>query len=156
MIGSCMKRQIVFASPRTTVLEASRLVVDRRIGTLPIVDEQGTLIGIVQVQDMLSAFMPDFVNLLNNLDFVHDFGALETLVPGDMPGVGQKTMSDLMSEPVAVEQTCGLLRALAVMRKHNIRDLPVTSGAGVLVGIASLVDIAAAFLASWTEEGGSR
>jgi len=42
------------------------------------------------------------------------------------------------------------------MTKHNIRDLPVVNQAGALVGIASLVDIATAFLASWTAEGGAR
>ena len=47
MIGDCMKRQVASVSPGTTVLGAARLVVDRHIGTLPVVDEQGTLIGVV-------------------------------------------------------------------------------------------------------------
>jgi CBS domain-containing protein len=62
-------------------------------------------------------------------------------------------MRDLMQPPVAVEQTCGLLRAFATMTKHEIRDLPIVNGAGALVGIASRVDIAAAFLAPWTQTG---
>jgi CBS domain-containing protein len=151
-----MKRQVVFVSPQTTLLQAARLVADRRIGTLPVVDDFGTLIGIVPVQDMLEAFMPDFVHLMTDFDFVHDFGALEALSPQDVPGVGAQTMRSLMREPVAVEQTCGLLRALAIMKKHGIRDLPVINRAGALVGLASLVDIAAAFLASWTEEDASQ
>ena len=38
------------------------------------------------------------------------------------------------------------------MLKHDIRDLPVVNQAGALVGIASLVDIAAKFLATWARE----
>ena len=52
----------------------------------------------------------------------------------------------------SVEQTCGLLRAFAIMSKHGIRDLPVVNKPGALVGIASLVDIAVKFLATWTRE----
>lgn len=152
MIGECMKRQVVYVSPATTVLEAARLVVERHIGTLPVVDEQGVLIGVVRLQDILDIFLPDFVRLMEDIDFVHDFGALETILPKDIPDAARLTMRDLMQEPVSVEQTCGLLRAFAIMSKHGIRDLPVVNKPGALVGIASLVDIAVKFLATWTHE----
>jgi len=145
-----MKRQVVSVLPSTTVLMAARQVADRHIGTLPVVDEQGTLIGVVRVQDILDIFMPDFVRLLEDIDFIHDFGVLETLLPKDIPDAARLTMRDLMQEVVSVDQTCGLLRAFAIMQKHDIRDLPVVNQAGALVGIASLVDIAAKFLANWT------
>jgi CBS domain-containing protein len=147
-----MKRQVVSVSPTTTVLQAARMVVDRHIGTLPVVDEQGTLIGVVRVQDILDIFMPDFVRLLEDIDFIHDFGVLEQLLPKDLPDAARLTMRDLMQEPVSVEQTCGLLRAFAIMLKHDIRDLPVVNQAGALVGIASLVDIAVKFLATWARD----
>jgi CBS domain-containing protein len=152
MIGDCMKRQVVSVSPGTTVLGAARLVVDRHIGTLPVVNEQGTLVGVVRVEDILNIFMPDFVRLLEDIDFIHDFGVLETLLPKDIPDAARLTMRDLMQEPVSVEQTCGLLRAFALMSKHGIRDLPVVNQAGALVGIASLVDIAAKFLTTWARD----
>ena len=152
MIGECMKRQVAYVSPTTTVLEAARLVVDRHIGTLPVVDEQGVLIGVVRLRDILDIFLPDFVRLMDDIDFVHDFGALEMLVPKDIPEAARLTVRDLMQEPVSVEQTCGLLRGFSIMSKHDIRDLPVVNKAGALVGIASLVDIAVNFLATWTRE----
>jgi CBS domain-containing protein len=95
--------------------------------------------------------MPDFVALLDDIDFVHDFGVLETLRSQDVRAAAQLTMRDLMQPPVAVEQTCGLLRAFATMTQHEIRDLPAVNRAGALVGIASRVDIAAAFLAPWAQ-----
>ena len=151
MIGACMKRQVVAVSPATTAQEAARIVVSNHVGTLPVVDELGVLVGVVRLEDLLQVFMPDFVALMDNIDFVHDFGALETLRPQDLLEAAQLTMRDLMQPPVAVERTCGLLRAFATMTKHEIRDLPVVNAAGALVGIASRVDIAAAFLALWTQ-----
>ena len=82
------------------------------VGTLPVVDEQGVLVGVVRLEDLLQVFMPDFVALLDNIDFVHDFGALETLRPQDVPEAAELTMRDLMQPPVAVEQTCGLAARL--------------------------------------------
>ncbi len=147
MIGSCMKRPAISVAPSTTVQEASRLVVVHHIGTLPVVDARGLLVGVVRLEDLLQVFMPDFVALMDNIDFVHDFGVLETLRPQDVHAAARLTMQDLMQPPVAGKETCGLLRALATMSRHEIRDLPVVDQDGVLVGIASRVDIAAAFFA---------
>jgi CBS domain-containing protein len=155
MISNCMKRQVVTVSAATTVREAAALVVRRRVGTLPVVDGQGALLGVVSVRDLLKVFMPDFVALLDNIDFVHDFGALEALQPRDVPEAASLTMRHLMRPPMSVEQTCGLLRAFATLVKHDIQDLPVVDGAGRLVGIASRVDIAVAFLRTWAGEESS-
>lgn len=145
-----MKRQVVSVTPGTTALEAARIVVARHIGTLPVVDGDGTLVGIVRAQDLLDVFMPDFVRLLDDIDFVHDFGALEELSPTTEDRASHLTMRDLMHVPIVVDVSCGLLRALAIMNKHQVRDLPVVDERGTLVGIASHVDIAAAFLDRWT------
>ena len=62
-----------------------------------------------------------------------------------------------MRPPISVEQTCGLLRASALLRHHDLLDLPIVTPDGRLVGIASRVDIGAALLAGWRTslEGGA-
>lgn len=149
MIASCMKRHVVSVGLDATAEEAARLVMAQHIGTLPVVDDQGILVGVVRLQDLLQVFMPDFVTLLDNIDFIPNFGAVEILHPHDLPGARSRTMAELMQAPVSVEQTSGLLRALATLSKHQLADLPVVNDAGALVGIASRVDIAAEFLARW-------
>jgi CBS domain-containing protein len=152
IIGDCMKRQVVAVSAFTMAWDAARVVVENHIGTLPVVDKQGVLVGVVRVEDVLQVFMPDFVTLLDNIDFVHHFGAWEDLQPNEVPEAECLTMGDLMGPPVEVEENCGLLRAFATMVKHELRDLPVVNEESQLVGIASRVDIAVAFLTTWTQE----
>ncbi len=111
------------------------------------VDEQGKPIGVIRLGDLLSLELPAFFNLLPDLDFVHDFGAVETNHPSaaelDFP------LNPLVQPWIFVEETCGLLRAYALMMKHNLHDLPVVSEDGSLVGIASRVDIGAEILSAW-------
>lgn len=152
-VAECMKRKVVTVTASTTVEEAARVVVQERVGTLPVVDEQGVLTGVVRLQDLLGIFMPDFVALLDNIDFVRDFGALEQVQPQHMSQAAQLTMTDLAATPVAVEEDSGLMHALATMVKHQLQDLPIVDKAGRLVGIASRVDIARAFFAARVGDG---
>lgn len=151
-VGECMKRRVVTVTGSTTVQEAARLVVDEHVGTLPVIDEEGMLTGIVRLHDLLRVFMPHFVELLNNIDFVRDFGALEQVEPKDVPEAASLTMSDIAGPPVSSEEDSGLMHSLATMVKHQLMDLPIVDKDGRLVGIASKVDIASAFFAAWTRE----
>ena len=151
-IGECMKRHVVAVTGTTTVQEAARVVVEQHVGTLPVVDEEGLLTGVVRLQDLLRVFMPDFVTLLDNIDFVQDFGALERAEVEGVPEAAHLTMSDLAVPPVAIEEDSGLMHALATIVKHQLQDLPIVDKAGRLVGIASRVDIAGAFFAARIRE----
>ena len=48
-----MTRQVVTISPETTVEAAARLMLERRISGLPVVDESGALVGLVTEGDLL-------------------------------------------------------------------------------------------------------
>lgn len=151
-----MKRRVVTVTGSTTVREAARLVVEQHVGTLPVVDEEGILTGVVRLADLLGVFLPDFVTLLDNIDFVHDFGALEQSEAMVTPEAAELTMSELAGPPVSVEEDSGLMHALATIVKRQLQDLPIVDIEGRLVGIASRVDIAAAFFAAWTTKEGTR
>lgn len=147
MIQDCMKRN-VFSIPSTaTIRQAAAMVVEHHIGLLPVVGPQGKLVGVVRLSDLLSLELPDFFNLLQDLDFVHDFGAVETSHPS--PEELDSPVTKLVQPVTFVEETCGLLRAYALMVKHNLHDLLVVSEDGALVGIASRVDIGVAVLSAW-------
>jgi CBS domain-containing protein len=147
MIKNCMKRNVYSILSTATIRQAAALIVERHIGLLPVVDEQSKPIGVVRLSDLLSLELPDFFNLLPDLDFVHDFGAVETTRPS--PEELDRPVTILVQPVTFVEETCGLLRAYALMVKHNLHDLPVVSEDGTLVGIASRVDIGAAILSAW-------
>ncbi len=67
---------------------------------------------------------------------------------------GRLSVTNIMDSPIAVEENSSLIRALSVMEKHNLRDLPVVRD-GRLVGIASRADIGRAFLEQWLADADS-
>lgn len=151
MIKNCMKRNVISIPAHATIRQAAELVVKHHIGLLPVVNEFGKPIGVIGLSDLLSLELPDFFYLLPDLDFVHDFGAIETTRP--KPAEIDRPVTSLMRPVTSVEETSGLLRATALMMKHNLHDLPVVSEDGTLVGIASRVDIGTAILSSWASIG---
>lgn len=146
-VRDCMKQLVYTVGPMTTIREAAAVVVERHVGLLPVVDDRGALIGVVRLHNLLSLELPDFVNFIPDIDFVHDFGAVETSRPE--PHLLDQPVSTIMQPAITVDAKCGLLRAYAVMLQHHLLDLPVISKDGKLIGLASRVDIAAAILSSW-------
>jgi len=151
MIKNCMKHNVYSISTRATIREAAEVIVERHIGVLPVVDDRGKPAGIVRLSDLLTLELPDFYKLLPDFDFVHDFGAVETTRPS--PEELNRPVTTLMQLDIFVDETCGLLRAYAIMMKHNLQDLLVVAEDGTLVGIASRVDIGTAILSSWKPVG---
>ena len=148
-IGACMKRDVVVVHASASIREAAALLVERKVGTLPVVDEVGMLVGILSITDIADIFLPDVISLIDDIDFVKDFGAIRKPAPRDLKQAETLEVVDIMEQPVFVDEECSLLRALSLMEKHDLQDLPVVTKDGHLVGIASRVDIGRAILTNW-------
>jgi DHA2 family lincomycin resistance protein-like MFS transporter len=150
IIRDCMKKDVVSIPSSAAILEAAQVFVRRHVGLLPVVDELGRPVGMVRLADLLSLELPDFVKLVADVDFVHDFGAVETTRPA--PEQLARPVTDLMQSVRTVEDDSGLLRTYALMLQYEVMDLPVVKKSGELVGIVSRVDIGTAILSLWPEE----
>lgn len=146
-VTACMKRDVVSVLAKTTLREAANIFVKKHIGLLPVVDEDDKPIGVIGMRDLLTLELPDFVTFLADVDFVHDFGAVENTHPSAKNL--NKTVKTLMKPAITVDEECGLLRAYALMLQHNLHDMPVVSKDGKLMGITSRVDIGVAILSTW-------
>ncbi len=147
-IDCCMKQKVVFGQPDMTVRQAAMLMAENNVGTLPVVDEESKLVGVTTMRDLIQIFLPDFVFLLSNINFVKDYGELGTPSKESLRSAANMSVADIMEDPVSVEEDCTLIRALSFMESYGISDLPVVR-VGKLVGLASRVDIGRAFLSTW-------
>lgn len=148
-VTTCMKRHVVSITPDTTIHEAATIFVKKHIGLLPVIDKEDRPVGVIGMRDLLKLELPDFVNFVTDVDFVHDFGAVEDIRPPAR--TLNKAIKTLMRPIITVEEDTGLLRAYALMLQQNLHDIPVVSKDGKLVGIASRVDVGVAILSTWSK-----
>jgi CBS-domain-containing membrane protein len=148
-IGKYMKRNVISIPETATIREAASVFVKHHIGLLPVIDKEKKLVGVVGLRDMLSLELPDFVSFIADVDFVHDFGAVETTRPS--AAVLDRSIKTLMNPAVSVPEDTGLLRTYALMLQHELHDMPIVSKDAKLVGVASRVDIGRAILSAWAK-----
>jgi len=59
MAAQLMQDAVITCSPRTSALRIALLMTDRHIGSLPVVDEHKTLLGIISEADLLTQILND-------------------------------------------------------------------------------------------------
>jgi CBS domain-containing protein len=150
-ISACMKRNVISIWETATIREAAAVFAKEHVGLLPIVDEQNKLVGVIGLRDLISLELPDFIRFVADVDFVHDFGAVENTQP--TPEVLDQPITLLMKPAITVQEDSGLLRTYALMLQHQLHDIPVVSNDDQLVGMASRVDIGTAIVSTWAEVG---
>jgi CBS domain-containing protein len=150
-IAAFMKLNVISIPVTATAAAAADLFVQHHIGTLPVVDAEGKLVGVLHLRDLLALVMPVFVNLVHDFDFIReDFGDYEELRPS--PETAAQSVAKLMEPPYSVSTQAGALLAFATMGQHDIYDLPVVNENNQLVGLASRVDVGTALLSHWRDE----
>jgi acetoin utilization protein AcuB len=56
-VGSLMTRKVATVTPEMPLVEAAQLMVDQKIGGLPVVDHERQVIGIITETDIFKAFV---------------------------------------------------------------------------------------------------
>jgi predicted transcriptional regulator len=146
-VKSSMKKQVVTVLDTDDLGTAAKLFVKNHVGMLPVINTEGKLVGVLQLRDLLNLVLPDFTRLMEDFDFVPSFGAAKDIQPSK--DEISKKVTDVMENPVCVEDDCSLNRAFALLHNHNLTDLPVVDAENCLVGIASRVDVGTALLKKW-------
>lgn len=131
-VQDVMRTQVVTVSPDTAAADVVTLLLQKGYRSLPVVAENGRLLGIITDGDLLRR-----ANLSTRLDSSGDDWA-----PRLAALAGQAiTGANLMTAPVVtIPATATLRQAVQQMIAHNLKRLPVEDG-GRLVGWISRVDI---------------
>ncbi len=138
-VGKYMNRDFASVLPHTTMREVARLFFESREPVLPVTDEDGTFLGIITLDDFILIFLPDYLDMVRNIDFIHNFGALErsSFSVEEMLFVAE----DLMREGVrTLEEKDSVLLAGAVLHREDLARVPVVSE-GRLTGMIGRVEI---------------
>ncbi|MCX7667555.1 MAG: CBS and ACT domain-containing protein, partial [Atribacterota bacterium] len=141
LVRDRMQREVITIPSSTTILEAQKIMKDRRIRRLPVVDE-GKLVGIVTYNDLLEA-SPSKATSLSRFEITYLLSKM--------------TVADIMTRKVVfVEPDIPIEEAALIMNKNRIGGLPVVEE-DKLVGIITESDIFEIFVETLgVRERGSR
>ncbi len=132
-VSKSMTRKLITTSPETDVLQAGALMKENKIRHLPVVNETGTLLGIVTDRDIRSA-MPSLSD--------EDFKSKE-----EREKLSKLQVKDVMTtDLVTVTPLDTLQDVLLLFDRHPFGALPVIDENGVIKGIISVRDMLRAFI----------
>lgn len=141
LVRDRMQREVITIPSSTAILEAQKIMKDRKIRRLPVVDE-GKLVGIVTYNDLLEA-SPSKATSLSRFEITYLLSKM--------------TVADIMTRKVVfVEPDVPIEEAALIMNKNRIGGLPVVEE-DKLVGIITESDIFEIFVETLgVRERGSR
>lgn len=140
-VADIMTREVITATRETTVRDLAELFVTKRIGSLPVVDEAGSVIGIVTESDLVeqgkNVQLPTMITLFDWVIYLESEKSLER----ELKKTGGRTVGDIFQqELISIAPDAAISSAADLMSRHRINALPVLDN-GKLVGIVSRIDI---------------
>lgn len=140
-VKAIMSREVISVLPDTQISEAARLLLDNRINGLPVVDEDGQLVGIICQSDLIAQQKKFPVpSLFTILDGFIPFKTL-TNVEKEVEKMAATQVSQAMTrDPVTVTPETPIEDATSLMIDRHFHTLPVVEG-GKVVGVLGKIDI---------------
>jgi CBS domain-containing membrane protein len=134
-VSEVMTKDVVSVHPDADIHEAVRLLSDKGIGGLPVVDDRNEVVGVVTEADVLC-----MVGVERN----HGFKDLIRHILGDpcLKRPKEGTVRDFMSSPaLTVRFDQDVLEAAELLEKKRIKRIPVVDEKNRLAGILTRADI---------------
>ena len=141
-----MTSPVVTIQENATVGEAARLMLDRDVSALPVVDDKGKLVGILTHTDF--GLSPKFRPLMDNV--YNLLGATTTtqhLEETAHQVCGKSVRNAMRRNVITVQQDASIEEIARIMLRSHIRRLPVMDGSE-LVGIITRHDFLKLIVAS--------
>lgn len=136
-VQDVMRTEVVSISPETPLAEVVTMLLQKGYRSLPVVDENRRLLGIITDGDLLNR-----AGLSARLDFQEELS--DAAVQKQLSALRAQHIQagELMTSPViTVSPTNRLQQAVELMATHHLKRLPVVNGNGRLVGLISRVDV---------------
>jgi CBS domain-containing protein len=141
-VRDLMTRDVVTVRPTTPLKDVAKLLVERRISGVPVVDDGGTVLGVVSEGDLV--LKEQGTDAVERRPLARIFGdSPETRA--QLAKVVALTAGDAMTAPAITTSADALVaEAAATMTRGRVNRLPVVDG-DTLVGLLTRADIVRAF-----------
>jgi len=144
-VGDVMTRSVVSVRSWTPLKEVAQLLIERRISGVPVVDDDGALLGVVSEGDFL--MKEQGAQAVRHRPLARIFGESRES-RSKLAKIEALTAGEAMTAPaVTIASGRHIAEAAAVMTARGINRLPVVDD-GRLVGIVTRADLVRAYVRS--------
>jgi CBS-domain-containing membrane protein len=143
-----MTKEIITVAPETEIAQAAKLLLDKRINGVPVVNQAGKLVGILCQSDLISQ--------QKNIPIPSLFTLLDGYIPlttskrmdKEVEKIAATKVAEAMTaRPVTVDPETEIATIASLMVEKNYHTLPVVE-AGKLVGIVGKEDVLKTLISS--------
>ncbi len=132
-----MTTEVVTVTPGMSLKEAARTMTDVGVSGLPVLDEDGRIIGIITEADFLAREAGRSEPRRRRL--------LDALFSEPQVAEAETVEQAMTLDPFVIYPEASLTEAARVMVNHGVKRLPVVDAEGRLRGVISRADVVAAF-----------
>jgi CBS domain-containing protein len=134
--GDMMKSKFISVRAGDTCATAIDLFVKNQVADLPVVDDQGKLVGLVTADALLKVCLPDYILWMEDLSPIINFEPFAELLRNE----GKTWLADIMSDDyVTVSEDSPAIEVAKGMCKRGVRQVLVVRGEK-LVGVVAIED----------------
>jgi CBS domain-containing protein len=143
-VADIMQRDVVAVHPEDDVERLLRLMRERELPGVPVIDHSDRLIGIVTEADLVIRDQDADLRLPHHIDL---FGGVIFLEPikhyeQRLRHAFASTVSEMMTrDPITASPDDTVRHAARLIASHRHNRLPVVDGDGKLVGVVTRVDV---------------
>lgn len=136
-VGDIMRRGVVSVGADAPIDKAARLMLDQRLGAVPVVDANGRLVGLLTEGDLIARRIPR--RSLRWWEVVLDDA--ETLVNEYRKVFGTSVGVVMTPMRVSVGPDASLEEVATIMGAHGVRAVPVVLADDQVVGVVSSAEV---------------
>ncbi len=140
-VSDVMRRSFATIKPDALLLDAAHLLQETNQRGLPVIDDEGTLVGVISEGDFLHRTELDVSPPPGN--WLEGLLAIEEDTPARRRMCARSVHEVMTRNPVCVDDEASLDEVVALMDARHIAQLPVVCG-GSVVGVVSRVELLAA------------
>lgn len=136
-----MTTEVLTVSPETSIADLSKTLENRKIGGVPVVDQDGRLVGVITQSDLVERArdleLPPAINILD----LHIYLQIPSHLIQRVEKMLGTTVGDCMSSnPITVAPDTPVSQIAALMAKQKVHTIPVLKG-GKIVGVIGKMDL---------------
>lgn len=137
-----MQTQVITIEPEKNIIEAAKLMLEKNINGLPVINKENKVIGIITQSDLILTQkkfnLPSFFTLLDSFIPLTSLSKLEE----EIKKMSAATVKEAMTkEPYCLSPTDTIEDIAQVMAEKKFHTLPVVDKEKKLLGIVGKADI---------------